>query len=258
MKFGIVGDPVEHSRSPAIHNAGFAALDIDATFEFVPTARDRFRDVEKRLRSGGLDGVSVTMPHKAHAFAAVDVVDAPAAVAHAVNTIISADGLLTGYNTDIDGVRFSIDKLKLPTDTPVLVLGHGGAAAAALVGLGHSRPISISARQSAPAIALAQTIGISVDFLDWGSALPGAIVVNATPLGMHGEELPGRVVADCSALIDMTYGSSETPAIATARIGRLPYADGLDMLVGQAIAAFELFTGVAAPVEVLAAAARDH
>lgn len=258
MKFGIVGDPVAHSRSPSIHNAGFAALGIDAEFEFVPTPLDKFRDAEQRLRRGDLNGASVTMPHKVHAFAAVDVIDPPAAVAQAVNTIISADEVLTGYNTDIDGVRFSIDKLKLPADTPVLVLGYGGAAAAALVGLGHSRAISISARQDAPAIALARTVGVSVDFLDWGSALPGAIVVNATPLGMHGEELPGRVVEDCLALVDMTYGSSETPAISTARVRRLPYADGLDMLVGQAIAAFELFTGVTAPVEVLAAAARDH
>ncbi|GMQ97523.1 MAG: shikimate dehydrogenase [Acidimicrobiia bacterium] len=258
MKFGIVGDPVEHSRSPAMHNAGFAALDLDATFEFVPTARDRFRDVEDRLRTGDLDGVSVTMPHKAHAFAAVDIADAPAAAAHAVNTIVSADEVLTGYNTDIDGVRFSIEKLGLPADTPVLLLGHGGAAAAALVGLAESRPVSISARQSAPAIALARNIGIAMDFVEWGSSLPGSIVVNATPLGMHGEELPRGVVEDCSGLIDMTYGSSETPAIATARIKRLPHADGFDMLVGQAIAAFELFTGVAAPVEVLATAARDH
>jgi len=258
MKFGIVGDPVAHSRSPAIHNAGFAALGIDAEFEFVPTALDRFRDAEERLRYGDLSGVSVTMPHKAHAFTAVDVVDTPAGAAQAVNTIVSADEVLTGYNTDIDGVRFSTDKLNLPDGTPVLILGHGGAAAAALVGLSESRPVSISARQNAPAIALARNIGIAVDFVEWGRSLPGSIVVNATPLGMHGEELPQGVIEDCSGLIDMTYGSSETPAIATARIKHLPYADGLDMLVGQAIAAFELFTGVAAPVEVLAAAARDR
>jgi len=258
MKFGIVGDPVEHSRSPAIHNAGFAALDIEATFELVPTAHDRFRDVEKRLRAGDLDGVSVTMPHKAHAFAAVDVVSDSAARAQAANTITVVDQVLTGYNTDIDGVRFSIEKLVLPGNTPILLLGHGGAAAAALVSIAGTRPISISARQSAPAIALARDIGIAVDFVEWGSPLPGSIVVNATPLGMHGEELPPPVIKDCSGLVDMTYGSSETPAIAAARRKHVPYADGIDMLVGQAIAAFELFTGVTAPVEALAAAARDH
>ncbi|MFV2001146.1 MAG: shikimate dehydrogenase [Acidimicrobiia bacterium] len=257
MKFGIVGDPVEHSRSPAIHNAGFAALGIDAVFEFVPTAPDRFQDVEERLRNGDLDGVSVTMPHKAHAFAAVDVVDGPAGKAHAVNTIVAFDKGLTGYNTDIDGVQFSIGKLNLPDDTPILLLGHGGAAAAALVSFSESRPVSISARGQTAAIALARDVGVAVDFVEWGSSLPHSIVVNATPLGMHGEELPLPVIEDCLGLVDMTYGSSETPAIATARTKRLPYADGLDMLVGQAITAFELFTGEIAPAEVLAAAARS-
>jgi len=256
MRFGIVGDPVGHSRSPEIHNAGFAERGIDAVFDVLPTPLDRFQDVERRLREGDLNGVSVTMPHKTHAFEAVDHVAEPAARAKAVNTIVAVDGILTGHNTDIDGVRFALDKLDLPKGTPILMLGHGGAAAATIVSIVQDRPITISARERDPAMALAQRMGVSVGFIEWGRSLPDAIVVNATPLGMQGEQLPRALFDDCAGLLDMAYGANETPAVATARMKGLPFADGLDMLVGQAIAAFELFTGVAAPVDVLSAAAR--
>lgn len=258
MRYGVVGDPVGHSRSPAIHNAGFAERDIEATFEFISTPFDAFQDVERRLRNGDLNGVSVTMPHKVHAFEAVDAVAEPAARAQAVNTIVAVDGFLTGYNTDVDGVRFAIAKLDLPGSTPILLLGHGGAAAAAMVASEDGRPIAIMAREKGPAMALAETIGVSVDFVEWGGSLPNSIVVNATPLGMKGETLPPAIFEDCVGLIDMTYGSTETHAVIKAKKRGLPYADGLDMLVGQAVAAFELFTGVSAPLDVLSAAARAH
>ena len=220
MKFGVVGDPVGHSRSPAIHNAGFAARGIDAVFEFVPTPFDEFSVVEHRLRTGDLVGVSVTMPHKDHAYTAVDVVDDLATRARAVNTIVADDETLTGYNTDIDGVQFSIDKLGLPPDTPILVLGHGGAARAAVIALVDSRKVSISARRSVPAIELTKEIAMPMDFVEWGDSLSESIIVNATPLGMHGEELPPGVFRGCAGLVDMAYGSSETPAVTLAKRNR--------------------------------------
>ncbi|MCL1595068.1 MAG: shikimate dehydrogenase [Actinomycetia bacterium] len=256
MRFGIIGDPVEHSMSPAIHNAGFAALGIDAVFEFVPTPVDRFADAERLLRDGTFDGASITMPHKGNAFAAVDVIDPLAERARAVNTIIARDGVLTGYNTDIEGVRFATEQIGLPTGTPVLLLGYGGAAAAALVSTPRGTPITISGRRTGAAARLANEIDVQAAVVAWGEPVAGAIVVNATPLGMHGESLPEAVVTEAAGLFDMTYGDAPTDAIATAAALGIPYADGLDMLVGQAVSAFELFTGRAAPTNVLRTAAR--
>lgn len=256
MRFGVVGDPVEHSRSPAIHNAGFEAIGIDATFELLPTAYDEFDGIVRELRSGGLDGVSVTMPHKRNAFVAADRLDTLAERSGAVNTMIATGTRIHGHNTDIEGVRYALRRLELPSDQPVLVLGYGGAAAAALLGVEGERRVTISGRIPDRARALARSIGVRAQFVAWATPVPECIVVNATPLGMNGESLPGDVLAASSGLIDMAYGPATTPAIARARASSIPYADGLDMLVGQAAAAFTLFTGRAAPLGVFERAAR--
>ena len=255
MRFGIVGDPVNHSRSPAIHTAGFQARGIDATYEYLPTPLGEFATVESMLRSGGLDGVSVTMPHKANAFAAVDTRTELANRTGAVNTIISNDGILTGTNTDVAGVRFSIDVVKA-LDGPVLVLGAGGAAAAAIVAL-EDRQVFVSARDRRDAASVLGRTGVEGIVIPWSQGVAGSVVVNATPVGMHGEKLPAAPLAVASALIDMAYGDGETPACTYATSSGINYADGIDMLVGQAVEAFTLFTGTDVPVDVLYDAARS-
>jgi shikimate 5-dehydrogenase len=94
--------------------------------------------------------------------------------------------------------------------------------------------------------------------VDWGVAVDGAILINATPLGMHREMLPIAMLEAASGLIDMVYDSEPTPAVTWAVRNGLPATDGIDMLVGQAIAAFEVFTGRSAPIDVMTAAARTH
>lgn len=254
MRFGIVGDPVMHSRSPAIHLAGFRVRGIDASFDFFPTPPERFASIEAMLRSGELDGVSVTMPHKGNAYRAVDVRTVLAERTAAVNTITIGDGELTGTNTDVAGVRFAFDKAGA-SDGPVLVLGAGGAAAAAIVALG-DRSIFVSARERTAAEAVLSRTGADGAVVRWTEGVADSVVVNATPIGMHGEHLPDAVLGVASAVIDMAYGASETPAIRYARSRGLDHADGLDMLVGQAVEAFTLFTGMEAPVDVFYEAAR--
>jgi shikimate dehydrogenase len=256
MWFGIVGDPVMHSRSPAIHSAGFLAKGIDASFEFITTPIDGFGAVEAMLRSGGLDGVSVTMPHKANAYEAVDVRTDLAARTGAVNTITVTDGVLTGTNTDVAGVFFAME-IAGSVSGPVLVLGAGGAAAAALVAL-EDRSIFISARDGRSASAVSARTGIEARVVPWAEGVAGCVVVNATPIGMHGEMLPIGVLSVASAVVDMAYGPSETPACAYAAAHGLGRADGLDMVVGQAIEAFRLFTGAEPPVDVFSEAARGR
>ena len=114
MRFGVVGDPVMHSRSPAIHSAGFLDLGVGATFEHLPTPADSFGEIVARLRNGDLNGVSVTMPHKDNAFATVDILSDVARQSKAVNTIVvREDGQLYGTNTDVAGVIHALETMSV-------------------------------------------------------------------------------------------------------------------------------------------------
>jgi shikimate dehydrogenase len=255
MRFGVVGDPVMHSLSPAIHNAGFRHLGIDAQYVHIETRAEAFGAVIEELRTGELSGVSVTMPHKATAYAAVDLRSGLAERSSAVNTITRSDDGLEGFNTDVAGVSHAISRLGVPQDVPVLILGTGGAARAALVAL-WERPVNLSGRNDVEASDVLAGTGVSGVVQPWGQPLDGAVVVNATPLGMHGEELPQGIMEAAAFLVDMTYGSAQSPAITLAHRNGIPASDGIDMLIGQAAEAFQLFCGEQPPLDVMEAAAR--
>ncbi len=255
MKFAVVGDPVEHSRSPAIHNAAFASLDIDAHFGFMQVPEDDFANVVNALRSGELDGVSVTMPHKNNAHEAADELSEPASRSGAVNTLVMSDGHLVGHNTDIAGVRHALAAVESNAEAPVLLLGYGGAAAAALLAV-DGRDIFVSGRDHDKAQALVDRVGVDARVIPWGQAVQMATVINATPLGMTGEYLPDGIVERAGALVDMTYGNQRSHSVAHASALGIPSADGLVMLVGQAAEAFEIFTGQRASLYAMEAAAR--
>ncbi len=242
-RFAVVGDPVLHSMSPAIHNAGFAAYDVDATFEHLPTAVDQFETVVAMLRNGELAGVSVTMPHKGQAFKAVDDMDEIARRSRAVNTIVVDEGRLVGYNTDVAGVREVCKRAGVSEIAPVLILGAGGAAAAAVVAM-DGRSLFVTARNPADAHALVERTSADAVIVAWGEGVAGAVIINATPLGMDGEELPHSILAVGSGLLDMAYGHGSTAACDLYRSLALPCADGFDMLIAQADSAFVLFTGI--------------
>lgn len=256
MKFAIVGDPVEHSRSPAIHNAAFTSLDIDAEFGFMLVGETDFGEVVDVLRSGALGGVSVTMPHKHNAWAAADELSEAASRTGAVNTLVVVDSRLVGHNTDVTGVRHALRTVETNQDHPILILGYGGAAAAALLGV-EGRTAYISGRAEARAVALVERVGVAVEVVPWTTPVAMATVINATPLGMNGESLPDGIVERAGAVVDMTYGTQRSPAVAHAVALGLPTADGLTMLVGQALEAFELFTGRKAPEMTMQRAARQ-
>ncbi len=256
MRFAVVGDPVEHSRSPAIHNAAFAALGIDAEFGWLQVRRGEFDQVVGELRSGELDGVSVTMPHKHAAYKAADERSDRAVRTGAVNTLMVEGDRLMGHNTDVAGVRHALAAIESDEAAPILILGTGGAAAAALLAA-DGRHIYLSGRSEADARSLAERVGVDVTALAWGEPVSMATVINATPLGMAGEDLPDGVVERAAALLDMTYGSQRSPAVTSALALGIPTTDGLTMLTGQAVEAFELFTGHKAPIMTMEQAARD-
>ncbi len=256
MRFAVVGDPIMHSRSPAMHEAAYRALGIDASYVHIQVASGAFPTVTAMLRTSDLDGVNVTMPHKAAAFEAVDARSDLAHRTGAVNTIVVDSGRLVGDNTDVAGVRHAIDSLNLDDDLPVTILGSGGAASAAAVAL-DGRRILICARDPDAAGVLARRTAIAADIVPWGYIPPGTILVNATPIGMKGENLPSGFIEGAVGIVDMAYGPSVTPTVTAASHAGTPFADGITMLVGQAAAAFRLFVGLDAPLDIMEAAARS-
>lgn len=250
MRLCLLGDPVAHSRSPAIHRAALAACGITGSYEALTVDADGFSSVIADLRRGGFDGANVTMPHKGAAHRLCDDLAGEAERVGAVNTLAVRGGRLTGWNTDVLGLRRLLTDLP---DGPLLILGAGGAARAALAA--SDRPSRVAARAPQRAAAVADRAGRPVH--PWGTPWPGAVVINATPLGMHGEPLPSGVLDGAVALVDLAYGLEETPAVRQARGRGLPVVDGITVLVAQAADAFEIWTGVAAPLDVMGAAARQ-
>jgi shikimate dehydrogenase len=253
MRLALLGDPVAQSRSPAIHLAALRAVGIPGSYEARRVDAAGLEGALAELGAGTLDGLNVTMPLKGAAFAAVDGASTLAARAGAVNTVSRRDGVVFGDNTDVDGIGDAWGSSELPDDAPILVLGSGGAAAAALLAL--ERPeLLIASRRRGRGELLATRLGVAATEISWGAVVEGAVVVNATPLGMNGESLPSGVVEGSVGLFDMAYGTSTTPAV--TRAGHRPVVDGIDMLVAQAARSFQIWTGVPAPVEVMAVAAR--
>ncbi len=246
MRLLLLGDPVDHSRSPAIHRAALRHLDIPGSYDARRVDASGMRAAADEIRSGAVDGANVTMPHKVLAASLCDALTADAAFAGAVNTMALRDGVLTGWNTDVIALRALL--ADMPGD-PVLVLGAGAAAASAVAAV-VDRPVEVTARRTAAAARLGRPA-------PWGMPRPGALVVNATPLGMRGEPLPKGIVRAAAGLVDLAYGRTPTPASVEAGLLGLPCVDGLQVLVAQAAESFRIWTGREAPVEVMERAARS-
>lgn len=244
----MLGDPVAHSLSPAIHTAALVACNIEGTYVARSVDEAGLRDAIVEIRYGSLTGANVTMPHKNAAFAGCDDVSGDALRTGAVNTLVGVDGSVIGHNTDIAGIATAWAWANLPREGPVLILGAGGAASAALVAL-EGRELSIAARRRSAAAALLATTRVEAATVDWAEPVSGAVVVNATPLGMMGESLPEDVVAGGCALFEMAYGTGPTPATVAMEKRHLSVSAGTEMLLAQAARSFELWTGLSAPLE---------
>ncbi len=262
---GIIGDPVAHSRSPAIHNSAFAAAGLDWVYVAFPVPPGRAAEALAGVRALDIAGLSVTMPHKTDAAAACDELSPIADRLGAINTVVNRDGHLFGDSTDGPGlVRALADGDVDPRGSRVLVLGAGGAARAIGLALGDAgAEVIVAARRIDAATSAAELVsgarGIDLAGLDEVIGTV-AVVVNATPLGMQGEAPPFDVASlDADAFVlDTVYHPVETPLLRLAAARGLRCANGLGMLVHQAALAFERFTGHDAPLAAMwEAAARD-
>lgn len=194
------------------------------------------------LRGGDWDGLNVTMPLKAVAARLADVLSGPAARSGSVNTLIRTPEGIAGDSTDCVAMEEVVGSRRFASRTSVLLIGTGGSASAALAALGAEPNLYVTGRRPEAVEDLTNRLGgVPVA---WGSAVAGALVVNATPLGMSGEVLPDGILEAASGLADLPYGEVETPAVGSARALGIPTADGHEFLLRQAMASFRLWTGV--------------
>jgi shikimate dehydrogenase len=268
-RLGVIGDPIAHSLSPALHQPALDELGIPARFERWHTPAAELTERIGSLRDAGALGASVTVPHKVAVMRLVDEVSPAARRAGAVNTVIHREGALFGDNTDIYGFQTSVAEA-VGDNLPelALVLGAGGAARAvvlALEALGVSE-IIVANRDAERAARLAADLGApslrteSLDEATLHRELPRAdLLVNATSMGWHAGETPLDLEAlsllPTSAVVaDLTYRDTDL-LLAAAERG-LTVVDGLPMLVHQGARAFTLWTGYEAPLATMLAAAR--
>jgi shikimate dehydrogenase len=256
---GVIGWPVEHSRSPQMHNAAYAALGMDWAYVAMPVEPARLEQALRGAAALGFAGLNVTIPHKQATAAICAELSPEARRADSANTVLMLDGgRLRGETTDGQGMLDAIGVLPGPG---ALVLGAGGAARAAVAALaGAGLAVTVSARRREAAERLAQELGATVT--DWPARDAPELIVNATPLGQAGEaaQLPldaglldGRVVCDLAYRGD----GAETGLIASARERGARAVDGLEVLVGQGALAFRLITGAEPPIEIMRAAVRN-
>jgi shikimate dehydrogenase len=241
-----------------MHNAAFAALALDWVYVAFPVPGGRGDAAVRAVRDLGLAGLNVTMPHKDAAARACDDLAPEAGVLGAVNTVVVDGDRLVGHNTDGTGfLRALADDGVTVDGKRVLILGAGGAARAIVLAAGQAgASVTVAARREEPARAAAALGAGRATTLDAAPIDECDVLVNATPLGMRGEAppfdparlVPGQFVYD-------TVYPAETPLIAAARERGLVAAGGLGMLVHQGACSFELWTGRAAPVDVMRAAA---
>ncbi|MDQ3384952.1 MAG: shikimate dehydrogenase [Actinomycetota bacterium] len=268
----VIGDPVRHSLSPVLHNAAFAALDLDWVYVALPVQTGDGGRAVAAMSTLGIDGLNVTMPHKAAVAEAVDRCSPVAARLGAVNTVVrTADGLL-GDSTDGEGflTALRVDEGFDPDGARCLVVGAGGAARAVVLALAEAgaSEVVVVARREAAATAAASLAGSAGRPGTAEEADGCALVVNATPLGMDAVvvELPGagilpelpvpeRCLGPGQVVADLVYQPMRTPFIEAARARGAVAVNGLGMLIHQAALSFRLWTGEDPPLEVLSAAA---
>ena len=264
---GVIGWPVGHSLSPAMHNAAFKHLGLNWAYVAFEMPPDRLKQAIGGLRGLQMRGLNVTIPHKAGVVEYLDEVSETAQILHAVNTITNGAGHQTGDNTDGPGfLRSLAEQDEEVAGKKVVLIGAGGAARAGGLALAQADVAELTilnrtvprARQLATMVTQHSSLSsVLASGLDTPEVVRGAdIVVDCTPVGMHPhEDVPPVVPADWlkrhQLVCDLTYNPRETVLLAAARRGGARPLDGTGMLVHQGAIAFELWTGQDAPVAIM-------
>jgi len=270
-KLAVLGQPISHSRSPAMHNAALAALGLAGawTYEAIEVAPDHFAARVRAMPREGFVGANVTVPHKLAALALADEASEAASAIGAANTLSFAGGRVVAENTDAIGF---LEALPGPPDRKrALVLGAGGSARAVLWALlDRGADVAIWNRTPARAEVLVRELGGKVAkpsrVVDAVSLRDFDLIVNATTVGMSAssgdpadlKSLPidADGLGDKHQLVDLAYGTVETELVRAAKARGVGVVDGLEVLVRQGAASLRIWTGLDPPVETMRRAAR--
>lgn len=272
---GVIGNPVEHSLSPAIHNAAFQQLGLN--FVYLAWKVEAIGDAIKGLRAlGNFRGASVTIPHKVAVLPLLDEVDATARHIGAINTIVWENGKLLGTNTDAIGALRALKEGQAPLGgEPVILLGSGGAARAIAFALAieagirrlHVLGIDNHERRTlASDLAQRTAVQVSEAFLDEQSLrtalAQGTVLIHCTPIGMAPKSgiscVPSHLLHPALTVMDIVYNPRETKLLADAKAAGCRTISGLEMFLYQAAAQFEVWTGQSAPAQVMRAVLESH
>ena len=271
---GLIGDPVSHSLSPLMQQAAFDEFHIEANYVLWETHRDQLTDKIASLRSPAILGANVTIPYKEDVMPLVDVCDPYAARIGAINTIVNRGGRLFGYNTDAPGfIMALIECIAFHcVGKKVVILGTGGAARAAAVGLLEKEVgevVLLGRNESHLQNLLRHLYSVSVKYhktthikgvlfgdSEVTESLSNAdLVVNATPIGLKVNDsmllIDVDVLSNSALVMDMIFNPPSTPLLRMARERGCQVLNGLSMLLYQGALAFELWTGRPAPIRVM-------
>jgi shikimate dehydrogenase len=260
----IIGDPIEHSLSPAMHNAAFNFLKLRSTYIAYRVAYSELAASICSLKEVRLAGFNVTIPHKTRILKYIDVLDMVASKAGAVNTVQNVDGVLYGYNTDVGGFLRPLAKRGINLNgLNVLLLGAGGAARAVVVALSsktENLKISIANRNRDRAKELAKignTLGANCESFSLQDvqllSYRADMIVNTLPLGMYNEKsiIDVQYIPSDSIVYDVVYRPVLTDLLKNAKQAGATLVYGYEMLLEQGAESFQIWTGIPAPLEVM-------
>jgi len=269
----IIGDPVEHSLSPVMHNAAFKKLGLNLVYVAFTVTSTELKTAVLGAKSLGLKGLNVTMPHKNAVMNYLDAVDSTAKSIGAVNTVLNNQGKLIGYNTDGSGAMIALQENGVdPEEKKLVLLGAGGAAKAiAYQAAQDVEELVILNRTPEKAKKLAEALksfGAKVKAGTLSSKvleeeLPTTdILVNATSVGMPPDvdisPVPSDLLHSDLSVMDIIYNPLETKLLKDAKSAGAKVVSGIEMLLYQGAVAFEIWTNCPAPVEVMREAALNE
>ena len=261
--FAVIGDPIDHSLSPTIHNAAYRELEMECTYIAYRVVQGELATGIESLKKIKISGFNVTIPHKIEMMKYLDNLDDNCRKIGAVNTVLNDDGILRGFNTDMDGFLEPLKRKEIEIkNSKILMLGAGGASRAIIAGLQkeNAKEITIVNRTKSKGDELAifsSEIGLNSvsksieDMNSFDSKFD--IVVNASSLGLRDEKniIPSRLLDEQTTVYDIVYKPIKTDLINIAKEKKSRIIFGYEMLLGQAIRSFEIWLDKQAPYEAM-------
>ena len=256
--FAVIGDPINHSLSPNIHSAAFRELNLDSSYIGYRIPKGELESGVEGLKKIKITGFNVTIPHKIEMMKYLDKMDESCSIIGAVNTVVNNDGVLKGYNTDMDGFLEPLKKRNISIqDKKILLIGAGGAARAIIAGMSKEKAerVDIANRTTKNAEKLSEfatriELSTNVKKIEEIKNLQNYdIIINSTSLGLKNELSPisFEQINQDSVIYDIVYSPMNTDFIKKAKDKKLEVIYGYEMLLGQATRAFEIWHGMKAP-----------